>query len=91
MIPIMDDDDINAINAARRTLQAISKRCVQNFHNAPTSGTGCAQDYGRIDGLADSAEHALFQVLNWTRAARVGEITDEQMHLLKERHETKVG
>lgn len=76
--------EIEAINAARRALEAIDARARELAWDAPSTvsaGAPRAQDFGRLSALADVAEEALFDVLNTCKVHELVELADADMYL----------
>lgn len=85
---VLSDEQVTILNAARTVLMEIGDASSRAGWRAPVHVTfdehgrllPTSQDYGRIQALADVAEHGIFQLLNWANAHHVRRLTDRQIH-----------
>jgi rubrerythrin len=80
---ILSDDDVALLNEARTLLKALGTRASRASWDAPSRPDGAVAtgaDYGRVHALADSAEDAIFTVLNWTNSHHVRSLNEQQLH-----------
>lgn len=79
---ILTDDEVATLNEARSILHAFGNRCRAASWNAPALVAGIANpaDLGRVHGMADAAEHAIFMALNSTSSYDVRKLDEAQLH-----------
>lgn len=83
--PSLTDEDIEILNAARTVLDTarkntqdaawIAMRSKLDDYSKPN-----AADYGRMMEAVETAEHAIFKVLNIINSHNLRQLTDEQIH-----------
>ena len=83
IVPVITDDQVEAINRAREVLEKIANDATGQAWHAPT-GTDFsrprAQNLGRVAGVASMAAHNLFDVLNVASSYGVADLTNAQVH-----------
>lgn len=89
--PVLSDEDVATLNAARRILEEVEKRA-QERGNAIVGrhveerttwlpmDTPTPQSCGRVAEAANRAESELFQLLNLASSHRVSVLSDDQVH-----------
>ena len=80
--PLLTDDDLQTINAARDLLDRIQSDARARSNAAPVFNgleANCG-DYARVSERAGIAADSLFDLLNLTNATRIQPITHSVMH-----------
>jgi len=80
--PLVSDDEVRTLNAARRLLEQLEERCNERGYTRTTSATTEAARYysGRASERCESAAWHVFQVLNCLRSYGLADLTDDQVH-----------
>lgn len=83
--PLLTDEDIAALNAARTILERLADEATSRAWKAPSRvGTSLrevtAQALGRVAGVAKMAEDNVFDVMNVASSDGMVRMTDDQLH-----------
>ena len=78
----LSDEEVSILNAARRLLQNVSREATNLGWKAESRGGArpVAASFGRVSQAAETAEDAIFNVLNVASSTSVRPLDENQLH-----------